>query len=113
MSDPRQDSDLSSFEDLVVDLLSSIAASVASIAKTLEKIDQHDEQYRLSLSTKLEKLADKQYPEDEEPAQDDVPLCPDCDSPMVLRKGSRGPFWGCSLYPQCRGSRSEGDRSWA
>ena len=100
MSDPREDSDLSSFEDLVVDLLSSIAASVASIAKTLEKIDQHAEQRRLDLSTKLEKLADEQRP-----AQDDTPLCPDCDSPMARRKGSRGPFWGCTLYPQCRGSR--------
>ena len=27
--------------------------------------------------------------------------CPACDSKMVLRRGWRGPFWGCSRYPEC------------
>lgn len=27
--------------------------------------------------------------------------CPACDSKMVLRRGRRGPFWGCSCYPEC------------
>jgi hypothetical protein len=40
----------------------------------------------------------------------DVPLCPLCDSPMVLRRISKGrnvgsPFWGCSGYPECDGTR--------
>ena len=40
-----------------------------------------------------------------------APLCPKCDSPMVLRKASKGAnagnsFWGCSAYPNCRGIRN-------
>lgn len=35
-------------------------------------------------------------------------LCPECQSPMVARQGqnARKPFYGCSRFPQCRGSRS-------
>jgi len=37
------------------------------------------------------------------------PLCPQCNTPMVLRTSSRGPnqgsrFWGCPNYPRCRGT---------
>lgn len=28
--------------------------------------------------------------------------CDRCGSPMVLRNGSRGEFWGCSSFPKCR-----------
>ena len=40
-----------------------------------------------------------------------VPLCPKCESEMVLRKAKIGEskgekFWGCSKYPQCKGTRS-------
>jgi ATP-dependent DNA helicase RecQ len=36
--------------------------------------------------------------------------CPECDSPMVQRTARRGrnkgeQFWGCSRYPNCRGTR--------
>lgn len=30
------------------------------------------------------------------------PSCPDCGAPMRKRTSSRGPFWGCSRYPQCK-----------
>jgi len=106
MSDPREDSDLSSFEDLVVDLLSSIATSAASIAKTLKEMDQHTEQRRQDLSAKIEELGETQRPVTKDPPQEDTPLCPECASPMRKRKGSRGLFWGCSSYPQCYGTRS-------
>jgi restriction system protein len=38
------------------------------------------------------------------------PLCPRCESPMVLRIARRGAnagekFWGCSTYPKCQGTR--------
>lgn len=38
------------------------------------------------------------------------PLCPRCQSPMVLRTARRGAnagdrFWGCSTYPECQGTR--------
>lgn len=31
--------------------------------------------------------------------------CPDCEGPMVARKGSYGIFWGCKSYPICKGTR--------
>jgi hypothetical protein len=34
------------------------------------------------------------------------PLCPRCDKPMKLRRGALGrAFWGCSVFPRCRGKR--------
>lgn len=33
--------------------------------------------------------------------------CPFCGSPLVLRNGKYGPFWGCSNYPKCRYTRQE------
>ncbi|MGQ9733155.1 MAG: type I DNA topoisomerase, partial [Candidatus Zipacnadales bacterium] len=30
--------------------------------------------------------------------------CPECGAEMVVRQSRRGPFWGCSNYPQCRGT---------
>jgi restriction system protein len=40
-----------------------------------------------------------------------TPACPKCGATMVLREARRGrsvgqAFWGCSLFPQCRGTRS-------
>lgn len=28
--------------------------------------------------------------------------CPECGSPLVLRRGKYGEFWGCSNYPKCK-----------
>jgi restriction system protein len=41
----------------------------------------------------------------------DEPVCPDCGKPMKLRTARAGRrigqrFWGCSRYPDCKGSRS-------
>jgi ssDNA-binding Zn-finger/Zn-ribbon topoisomerase 1 len=33
------------------------------------------------------------------------PVCPVCGSPMVRRNGPFGEFFGCSKYPECRGTR--------
>ena len=33
------------------------------------------------------------------------PLCPFCQSRMILRGSRSGSFWGCSTYPRCRGKR--------
>ncbi|MEK7194258.1 MAG: AAA domain-containing protein [Patescibacteria group bacterium] len=32
--------------------------------------------------------------------------CPRCGSPMILRNGRRGKFYGCSRFPYCRGTRN-------
>lgn len=42
---------------------------------------------------------------------DDAVVCPRCGAKMVMQFASRGPnagncFWGCSRFPQCRGSRT-------
>jgi restriction system protein len=39
-----------------------------------------------------------------------TPMCPRCNTPMVLREARRGAyagqkFWGCTSYPKCRGTR--------
>lgn len=39
-----------------------------------------------------------------------APSCPECGKPMRLRKAKTGdhagePFWGCSGYPECKGTR--------
>ena len=33
------------------------------------------------------------------------PECPLCSKPMRRRKSARGEFWGCSAYPDCKGTR--------
>lgn len=40
-----------------------------------------------------------------EPVAEDAPCCPLCGSPMRLRYGAKGAFWGCTAYPTCRGTR--------
>jgi ssDNA-binding Zn-finger/Zn-ribbon topoisomerase 1 len=40
----------------------------------------------------------------------DAPTCPLCDKPMRQRTARKGPhagepFWSCSGYPECRGTR--------
>ncbi len=43
-------------------------------------------------------------------AAESLPRCPRCGSPMVQRTARQGalqgqPFWGCSRFPECRGTR--------
>jgi hypothetical protein len=41
-----------------------------------------------------------------------LPTCPICTSPMAKRNSSRGEFFGCTNYPNCRGTRPiNADRS--
>lgn len=41
----------------------------------------------------------------ESPAEISAPTCPRCHGPMRLRSGSRGDFWSCMAYPNCKGTR--------
>jgi four helix bundle suffix protein len=44
-------------------------------------------------------------------ARDDpaAPACPHCSKPMKKRTSARGPFWGCTGYPECKGVRQIGN----
>jgi four helix bundle suffix protein len=33
------------------------------------------------------------------------PNCPLCGKPMRQRKSAKGNFWGCSTFPECKGTR--------
>ena len=33
-------------------------------------------------------------------------ICPSCSKPMKVKNGSRGDFWGCSGYPECKYTES-------
>lgn len=35
----------------------------------------------------------------------DAPACPQCGKPMRQRKSAKGDFWGCSTFPDCKGTR--------
>lgn len=37
-----------------------------------------------------------------------APACPRCQAAMKLRRSARGEFWGCSAFPNCRGTREVG-----
>jgi four helix bundle suffix protein len=48
-------------------------------------------------------------PSDQSDPTDHIPNCPQCGQPMVLRTAKSGKnegkqFWGCSAYPDCRGT---------
>ena len=40
-----------------------------------------------------------------EKTREPSPECPQCAKPMRRRKSAKGDFWGCSAFPECKGSR--------
>ncbi len=38
-------------------------------------------------------------------ASEPSPECPQCSKPMRQRKSAKGDFWGCSGFPDCKGTR--------
>lgn len=76
-----------------------------------ERIAERDKQRRESPPNQ----SDRTDPTDQsDPTSTALPACPVCGKPMVLRtarKGSRAgsQFWGCSSYPDCKGTRGFAD----
>jgi len=68
---------------------------------------------RMIASVQRSKAAANPEPPVEEPEPaliSAAPACPACGSPMVQRTARKGPsvgqaFWGCSTFPNCRGTR--------
>jgi four helix bundle suffix protein len=40
-----------------------------------------------------------------EGAREPSPECPQCGQPMRRRRSAKGEFWGCTGYPECKGTR--------
>jgi len=50
------------------------------------------------------------------PSDKETPACPACGKPMRRRTAGKGPntgqpFWGCSGYPDCRGTKAMSDKA--
>ncbi|MCU0794799.1 MAG: topoisomerase DNA-binding C4 zinc finger domain-containing protein [Akkermansiaceae bacterium] len=39
-------------------------------------------------------------------ATEPAPNCPKCQAPMRRRKSAKGEFWGCTAYPDCKGTKA-------
>ena len=52
-----------------------------------------------------ERLTTKRVEARHQREQGEAPECPECGQIMRQRKSASGAFWGCSTYPECRGTR--------
>ena len=52
-----------------------------------------------------ERLTGKRVEAREQQRDADAPECPLCGKGMRRRKSAKGDFWGCSGYPECKGTR--------
>jgi len=52
-----------------------------------------------------ERLMAKRLEAREQQKTADAPGCPQCGKPMRRRKSAKGDFWGCSAFPDCKGTR--------
>ena len=52
-----------------------------------------------------ERLIAKRIEAREQQKTADAPDCPQCGRAMRRRKSAKGDFWGCSAFPDCKGTR--------
>ena len=52
-----------------------------------------------------ERLTTKRIEAREQQKVEAAPDCPQCGKPMRRRKSAKGDFWGCSTFPDCKGTR--------
>ena len=52
-----------------------------------------------------ERLTTKRVEAREQQRAEGAHVCPQCGKSMLRRKSARGDFWGCSAYPDCKGTR--------
>ncbi len=83
----------------------------ASLEQQLDRIEEGELDWRAALTE-----FDTKFSRDLETAGDQMPnvkkdgvptdeLCPDCNSPLVMRFGRYGSFLGCTKYPECKYTR--------
>lgn len=68
--------------------------------------DELDEGERLADSPVERKQQRRSSPP---PSAEGAPACPKCGKEMRKRSGKKGDFWGCTGYPDCRGTIDVGD----
>ncbi len=69
-----------------------------------------------AVRVKARRLGESDMSDRSDQSDNNAPVCPVCNKPMRQRKAGKGPhagqpFWGCSGYPDCRGTRQIGDTS--
>lgn len=74
--------------------LNMLKSLIESQGKAFEKTGGFSER----LSTKRREIRDQQK-------DAAAPACPQCGQPMRRRQSAKGDFWGCSAYPDCKGTR--------
>lgn len=58
-----------------------------------------------AMERQLRSMTDQTAEQKEQHIEDITTKCLFCGSDLVLRKGRRGKFWGCSAYPKCKYTR--------
>lgn len=107
--------------------LSNVANKIRSVSAAIDPVLNRIHSYRQQIEVDLEYLGisrpaiptkptrPAQYPvsspQNVPPNLTGTPSCPRCGSHMVRRMSRRGrgtgnQFWGCTRYPQCRGTRN-------
>ena len=93
-------------------------AETDALKKAASKFDVAEEAYKGKISIGKARIGEAKYQAKQMGVgQKDVkkvlpqetqkaPTCPDCGEIMKWRVSQRGPFWGCSRYPSCSGTRS-------
>ena len=78
------------------------------LRSTLKRTEvQYSPEKIQNMTGKLEGLTHQSETVKEQHIEDLKTKCPFCGSPLVLRKGKYGNYWGCSAYPKCRFTRPE------
>ncbi|MCK0107481.1 DNA topoisomerase III [Marinobacter sp. S0848L] len=75
---------------------------------TLEGIRRGEDDPRAFLETlknEIRGFIDQQYAPAGRPQSETSIHCPKCRTPMVQREGKFGPFYACTRYPKCTGTR--------
>lgn len=75
--------------------LNMLKSQISAQGKTFEKTGGFSERL---MSRRLEVREGQRQTEPSPP-------CPQCSQPMRRRRSAKGEFWGCSAYPECKGTQ--------
>jgi restriction system protein len=81
---------------------------IAALEKAFIEEGGYSEQLAAARLAERQQKKDRSDPTDRTDPTDLIPNCPQCGKAMVLRTAKTGKaagrnFWGCSLYPDCKG----------